>query len=409
MQSRGESNGGHGEWEVGGEVAEFADEVYNRRIATENLHATNKGIIVKTESAKENTRTLIGRIVLGILASFLMYCVWIFCAIMSALSIRITWEFYEWVVTIGCAVLWLFLLLCIWRKIKFKAALICPAIVIAAIVLPLIAFKMNDTYLRSIEVKNDINKSLYEPFRMDTRAASLDEYSTLTLTNNLPRLDGALALYPLYSAFAKAVYPANDDTTLPWWNSDTITCQNTPYAYEKLIKGDVDIIFVAGPSAEQLQMAKAVGVEFKLTPIGREAFVFFVNAKNPVNGLSTKEIQNIYSGESTNWSEFGGKDSAIRAFQRPVNSGSQTALIRLWTKRLSWRRLKKTLQTAWAAYSARLRRIRITIIQSDIHFYFLRPRWFATVKSSCLQLMELSRRVRMSRTKPIRSPPNSTL
>ena len=38
------------------------------------------------------------------------------------------------------------------------------------------------------------------------------------------------------------------------------------------------------------------------------------------------EIKGIYSGEITNWKDVGGKKKAIRAFQRPQDSGSQTAL-----------------------------------------------------------------------------------
>jgi phosphate transport system substrate-binding protein len=38
-----------------------------------------------------------------------------------------------------------------------------------------------------------------------------------------------------------------------------------------------------------------------LVPIGKEAFVFFVNSRNPVGGLSTAQIQDIYSGKITNW------------------------------------------------------------------------------------------------------------
>jgi hypothetical protein len=77
----------------------------------------------------------------------------------------------------------------------------------------------------------------------------------------------------------------------------------------------------------QLQMARNAGVEINLVPIGREAFVFFVNVQNPVSGLSINDIRRIYSGEVTNWREFGGNHSKIRAFQRTENSGSQTALV----------------------------------------------------------------------------------
>ncbi len=63
-----------------------------------------------------------------------------------------------------------------------------------------------------------------------------------------------------------------------------------------------------------------------MTPIGREAFVFFVNVNNPVTGLTVEQIQRIYTGEVTNWQDVGGRNQKIRAYQRDEGSGSQTAL-----------------------------------------------------------------------------------
>ena len=67
-------------------------------------------------------------------------------------------------------------------------------------------------------------------------------------------------------------------------------------------------------------------MELHLTPIGREAFVFFVNSKNPVENITVEQIQGIYTGKFTNGHQLGGKWQSVRPFQRPENSGSQTAL-----------------------------------------------------------------------------------
>jgi phosphate transport system substrate-binding protein len=183
-------------------------------------------------------------------------------------------------------------------------------------------------YDRSFATLNDqgVDLNAYRPFANGTKAVKLAEPSTFTIKDNPPKLDGATALYPLYAAFAQAVYPANREYDL--YNSPVMST-NTVNAYERLLRGEADIIFTAQPSQQQLSEAKLRGMELKLTPIGREAFVFFVQAENPVKGLSTQQIQAIYSGTITNWSELGGSNSAIRAFQRPENSGSQTMLQRL--------------------------------------------------------------------------------
>ena len=172
----------------------------------------------------------------------------------------------------------------------------------------------------------------YEPFAPDTKAASLDEPSTLTLSEDaLLRLDGATALYPVYAGFVQAVYPQGEYPLYAATEDGCglVTCSGTVDAYQRLIQGDTDLIFAAAPSQEQLDMAAQAGVELHLTPIGREAFVFFVNSKNPVEGLTVEEVQGIYTGQITNWSQVGGKDQSIRPFQRQENSGSQSALLRL--------------------------------------------------------------------------------
>ncbi|MRG85684.1 PstS family phosphate ABC transporter substrate-binding protein [Salinibacillus xinjiangensis] len=184
-----------------------------------------------------------------------------------------------------------------------------------------------NAYHNSFETLDDSEVDLYQyqPFTENSKAVSLDEKSTLKLDEPLPQLDGATALYPVYSAFVQATYPEKEYDLYDQSESDVLVTK-TPNAYQNLINGKVDIIFAAGPSERQLAHAEQKGVELELTPIGREAFVFFVNAENPVEGLTIEEIQNIYAGNTTNWSEVGGEDDEIRAFQRPDDSGSQTAL-----------------------------------------------------------------------------------
>jgi phosphate transport system substrate-binding protein len=181
--------------------------------------------------------------------------------------------------------------------------------------------KTSDNVLRIRE--GNINLQAYSPFAKKTKAVLLDTISTLKLETDLPLLNGATALYPVYSAFAQAVYPKKKYN----WYGGEVACNNTIRAYENLINKTADIIFVAPPSKKQLEEAEKAGVNFRYTPIGKEAFVFFVNSQNPVSDLTIEQLQAIYSSEITNWKELGGNDEAIRPFQRNENSGSQTAFL----------------------------------------------------------------------------------
>lgn len=171
-------------------------------------------------------------------------------------------------------------------------------------------------------IKDEVDLGQYQPFGEGSKLVALKTPSSLQLSGELPRLDGATALYPLYAAFVQATYPKAFYSHY----QGEVMCSKTNRAWERLIEGDADLIFVAQPSQKQREAAAAKGLEIELTPIGHEAFVFFVNAANPVKSLSVNQIQAIYSGQISNWKTLGGLDRGIKAFQRPEGSGSQTLL-----------------------------------------------------------------------------------
>lgn len=174
----------------------------------------------------------------------------------------------------------------------------------------------------TIDVTPNINVNEYLPFEEDSKIVKLDS-KTLKLTEDLPILDGATAAFPVYSAFVNAVYP---ETTRLW--DGVFEYNNTMGGYEKLAAKRTDIFFGAAPSKEQIEEAERRGTTFEYTQIGIEAFVFFVHKDNPVESLTAEQIKGIYSGRITNWSEVGGNDEEIVAFQRNKGSGSQSMLIR---------------------------------------------------------------------------------
>ena len=173
----------------------------------------------------------------------------------------------------------------------------------------------------------------------DNILAKLDTKASFTISDaeQMPILDGAEAAYPIYSAFANTCYEnidgiqsaakesgrkyrQNNNIIMP------IEFNNSVIAFEHLLEGECDIFFGARPSADQQELAAQAGKELLLTPIGKEAFIFFVNSDNPVDGLSTDQLRQIYSGRINNWKKVGGENARILAFQRPQNSGSQTMM-----------------------------------------------------------------------------------
>lgn len=174
----------------------------------------------------------------------------------------------------------------------------------------------------TINTSPNINISEYLPFREESKIVKYDS-KTLKLTDNLPRVDGAAALFPVYSAFVNATYP---NTT--YINDGFFEYNNTPNGYQMLAEKQTDIFIGVYPSDEQKAYAKECNTTFIYTPIGYEGFVFFVHKDNPIDNLTTEQIQAIYSGEITNWNKVGGKKEKIEAFQRNEGSGSQSMLER---------------------------------------------------------------------------------
>ena len=100
-----------------------------------------------------------------------------------------------------------------------------------------------------------------------------------------------------------------------------VMASQTHGAFMNLIDGGADIILTHRTiSPDEKAHADALGVTLIETPIALDAFVFVVNKNNPVQSLTINQIQKIYTGEITNWSQVGGNNESIKVFTRPRNS-----------------------------------------------------------------------------------------
>ena len=224
---------------------------------------------------------------------------------------------------IGLIVVPSLLLPLIWLKKRKKFLIIwciCAAVYGAALGTNFGIIKYNKSI--SVNTSPNIDIQAYLPFDEDSKIVKTDS-KTLKLTENLPRIDGAAALFPVYSAFVNAVYP--NTTKL---HDGIFEYNNTPDGYRLLAEKETDIFIGVYPSDEQKAYAEENQTTFEYTPIGTEAFVFFVHKDNPITNLTTKQIKDIYSGKITNWKDVGGKNEKITAFQRNEGSGSQSMLKR---------------------------------------------------------------------------------
>lgn len=207
------------------------------------------------------------------------------------------------------------------RKRKLPLCIFLSVIIVLSVALYPKALRA-DWWIRQPSVKGgeSADISVYEPFKAGNKTAKLDEDSGLKLFENLPVMDGALALYPVYAAIAESVY---EESAV----KDEIMFTNTLKAFDAVIAGERDVIFCASASENQRKAAEKAGAELVFTPIGKEAFVFLVGKDNPLDGLSKQQIKNIYSGKTAKWKTLGFAEGGdIVAFRRPDGSGSETGL-----------------------------------------------------------------------------------
>ena len=147
-------------------------------------------------------------------------------------------------------------------------------------------------------------------------AVKPEDYSDYDIVS---RLDGSTATIPLSEGILLERFGT----------AAGLTHNRTHEAYARLIGGESDLIFVTYPSEAELELAETAGVELEIIPVVKDALVFLRNTANGVESLSRRQIRGIYTGGITNWSEIGGADEPITAFQRPENSGSQTLFLKL--------------------------------------------------------------------------------
>ncbi len=183
---------------------------------------------------------------------------------------------------------------------------------------------------RFAQMKSDIRWWEYAPFK-GKKTVQVTPEAQYRLSGKIPTMDGAYALYPVYAAVVQSICPRGDYSRTVHTNGSDVTFARLLGTWSKH-EQPVDLIFSAPPSQKQLKDAAELKLTYEITPFAREAFVFFVPSGNPVSNLTQEQIRGIYSGRITNWKEVGGRDLAIKPFQRNEGSGSQTMLQKIMGK-----------------------------------------------------------------------------
>ncbi len=90
-----------------------------------------------------------------------------------------------------------------------------------------------------------------------------------------------------------------------------------------LLNGTVQIANASREmSPEELERARAGGLQPVRFTVARDAIAVVVNPGNPVSRLTLARIAALYTGRITNWKELGGQDRPVVLLSRESNSGT---------------------------------------------------------------------------------------
>lgn len=210
-------------------------------------------------------------------------------------------------------------------------------IIIFLIILIILLIALGVTYFVTNSNNNEENTNNISNNIIEEGEVKQEEFKLSK--EDYPKVDGATAMRPMSVEIAKSVLNMTNE------EAETFIVHNTTAkAYENLINKKTDLIFVSEPSDDILNQAKNAGVEFEMVGIGRDGFVFVENKENKIDNLTIEQIQNIYTGKITNWSEVGGENAQIVAYQREKNSGSQNLMEKMVMKGLKMMEVPQNLE-----------------------------------------------------------------
>jgi phosphate transport system substrate-binding protein len=97
----------------------------------------------------------------------------------------------------------------------------------------------------------------------------------------------------------------------------------TGYGMAALRVGQCDLAAASRPAiSADLELAKEANVEMNDHAIGAYSVGIVVHPSNPVTGLTTNQVRDIFNGKIQNWKDVGGADAVIHLYVRDPISGT---------------------------------------------------------------------------------------
>lgn len=102
-----------------------------------------------------------------------------------------------------------------------------------------------------------------------------------------------------------------------------IAAEGSATGFAALIDKTAAIGMASRPAKpEEIANGKAKGVDLKETIVAYDGIAVIVNTANSIKGLTKKQVEQIFTGEITDWSAVGGSGGKISVYTRNTSSGT---------------------------------------------------------------------------------------
>ena len=113
-----------------------------------------------------------------------------------------------------------------------------------------------------------------------------------------------------------------------------IAAEGSTTGFAALIDKTAAIGMASRPAKqEEISTATSKGVNLKATTVAFDGIPVIVNSATPLTGLTKRQVEQIFTGEVTDWSAVGGSAGKISAYTRNTSSGTYSEFKELAMKK----------------------------------------------------------------------------
>jgi phosphate transport system substrate-binding protein len=118
-----------------------------------------------------------------------------------------------------------------------------------------------------------------------------------------------------------------------------IAAEGSATGFAALIDKTAAIGMASRPAKpEEIANGKTKGVDMKEMTVAYDGIAVIVNSANSIKGLTKKQVEQIFTGEITDWSAVGGSGGKISVYTRNTSSGTYAEFKELAMKKRDYAR-----------------------------------------------------------------------